>query len=169
MSENCKIWEGNIGTIETREKICFRSSMFNKKDGKVQNYYYTLNQGTFVILLPNVIFFLIFPPKSQLERNQITVDRGENPSLSFFLFSFFLFTFFSRIILWKTNLLYFFFLFFLSSIFSYQPNAPFCFTNTFVLVFLFLFFTSCVFNDVKTKYLVYLLFPTFLLNTYNLL
>ena len=94
MSENCKIWEGNIATIETREKICFRSSMFNKKDGKVQNYYYTLNQGTFVILLPNVIFFLIFPPKSQLERNQITVDRGENPSfLSFFFLFFFLLSF----------------------------------------------------------------------------
>ena len=168
MSENCKIWEGNIATIETREKICFRSSMFNKKDGKVQNYYYTLNQGTFVILLPNVIFFLIFPPNLEGTKS-LWIGVKTHPYLSFF-FLFFLFTFFSRIILWKTNLLYFFFLFFfLSSIFSYQPNAPFCFTNTFVLVFLFLFFTSCVFNDVKTKYLVYLLFPTFLLNTYNLL
>ena len=167
MSENCKIWEGNIGTIETREKICFRSSMFNKKDGKVQNYYYTLNQGTFVILLPNVIFFLIFPPNLEGTKS-LWIGVKTHPYLSFFFLFFFLLSF-PESYCGKLISSIFFSFFFLSSIFSYQPNAPFCFTNTFVLVFLFLFFTSCVFNDVKTKYLVYLLFPTFLLNTYNLL
>ena len=92
MSENCKIWEGNIATIETREKICFRSSMFNKKDGKVQNYYYTLNQGTFVILLPNVIFFLIFPPNLEGTKS-LWIGVKTHPYLSFFFLFFFLLSF----------------------------------------------------------------------------
>ena len=55
----------NIGTIETREKKkkkknFFGSSLFNKNDGKVKNYYYSLNEGTFVILLLKVIFFPIY-------------------------------------------------------------------------------------------------------------
>ena len=92
MSENCKIWEGNIATIETREKICFRSSMFNKKDGKVQNYYYTLNQGTFVILLPNVIFFFIFPPNLEGTKS-LWIGVKTHPYLSFFFLFFFLLSF----------------------------------------------------------------------------
>ena len=92
MSENCKIWEGNIGTIETRENFCFRSSMFNKKDGKVQNYYYTLNQGTFVILLPNVIFFFIFPPNLEGTKS-LWIGVKTHPYLSFFFLFFFLLSF----------------------------------------------------------------------------
>ena len=75
MSENCKIWEGkywdnrNEGNKKEKKKKNFGSSLFNKNDGKVKNYYYSLNEGTFVILLLKVIFFLIFP--LQLGRNQL--------------------------------------------------------------------------------------------------
>ena len=75
MSENCKIWEGkywdnrNEGKIRKKRNNFFRSSVFNKKDGKVKNYYYSLIEGAFVILLLKVIFFLLFP--LQLGRNQL--------------------------------------------------------------------------------------------------
>ena len=76
MSENCKIWEGkywdNRNEVKKKRKKInkfFGSSVFNKNDGKVKNYYYSFTEGTFVILLLKVIFFLIFP--LQLERNQL--------------------------------------------------------------------------------------------------
>ena len=73
MSENCKIWEGKYWDNRNKGKKnnnkFFGSSVFNKNDGKVKNYYYSLNEGTFVILLLKVIFFLIFP--LQLGRNQL--------------------------------------------------------------------------------------------------
>ena len=79
----------NIGTIETREKNnnnkFFGSSVFNKNDGKVKNYYYSLNEGTFVILLLKVIFFLIFP--LQLGRNQLVwIGWKTHPYLFFLTF-----------------------------------------------------------------------------------
>jgi len=95
------------------------------------------------------------------------VDRVKTPSLFIYLFLLFF-----PIILWKINLLYFIFPFFFRPLPfhinqmhpSALPICLFCF-----ILFYFIFLTSCAFNDVKTKYLVYLLFPTFLFNIYDLL